>query len=235
MLIRNAEINGEHCADVRIANKKITEISGSLTELTGEQIIHANGGALFPGLHDHHIHLTALAARMNSVDCGPSIVTSVEDLKQMLRNATADNTGWIRGIGYHESVAGHLNKHDLDQIVADVPIRIQHRSGRLWMMNSAAVDRLLAAAKIKPVAYNEFLKTGRLADDDAWLRAITARGRPPSLVTAVQLLLSFGVTGITDTTPDNCGADLARFERARQARELPCKVRLMGTEKTMNG
>ena len=55
---------------------------------------------------------------------------------------SGDSEGWIRGVGYFESVAGELDRARLDRLAPARPLRIQHRSGALWMLNSAAVDRL---------------------------------------------------------------------------------------------
>ena len=48
-------------------------------------------------------------------------------------------SGWLRGVAYHESVAGPLDRDRLDAWVADRPLRVQHRSGALWMLNSAGI------------------------------------------------------------------------------------------------
>ena len=111
-----------------------------------EEVIDAEGGALLPGLHDHHIHLLSLAESLRSVD-----VSQVADLGQLRSRirASADDaadrrTGesWIRAIGYHESAAGDLTKHDLDEIVRNRPLRIQHASGAMWMFNTLGMELL---------------------------------------------------------------------------------------------
>ena len=70
MLIRNAEIWSGPVADVRIRDGRIVAI-GALQPDPEEVTIEAAGGALLPGLHDHHIHLAATAAAMDSIFCGP--------------------------------------------------------------------------------------------------------------------------------------------------------------------
>ena len=73
MLIRRAEVEGL-IRDVRIAEGRIEVIAERIAPHPGEGMIDAEGGALFPGLHDHHIHLFALAAALGSVACGPPSV-----------------------------------------------------------------------------------------------------------------------------------------------------------------
>ena len=145
MLIRNAEVWATGLADVRIAEGVIVELAP--VQFGGEAghegspevggIIDAKGGALLPGLHDHHIHLAGLAVRSASVICGPPEVTTAAALAERLAAHIANRPGqgWIRGIGYHESVMGLPDAAALDALVADRPLRLQHRSGRMWLLN----------------------------------------------------------------------------------------------------
>src|SRR5262249_54445280 len=98
-------------------------------------VLDALGGEVLPGLHDHHVHVRAAAAQASSVFVGPPDVSDYGSLLVRLR-ARASLTplgGWIRAVGYHESVAGVLDAGALDEIVSDRPLRVQHRSGGLWM------------------------------------------------------------------------------------------------------
>ena len=58
MLIREAEIEGQAPFDVRLHEGRVHQIARSLAPEAGERVLPARGGALLPGLHDHHIHLT---------------------------------------------------------------------------------------------------------------------------------------------------------------------------------
>ena len=188
LLIRDAEL-GSRRADVRCRDGRIVELGSGLVAGDGEEIIEAQGGALLPGLHDHHIHLFALAAARGSVDCGPPEVDDRDTLAAALQDVAG--SGWIRGVGYHESVAGELDRHALDAIVPERPVRIQHRSGMMWFLNSAAA-RILALDD----AFD-----GRLFRRDAWLREHVATDVDLSAVSAE--LSSYGITGVTDATPSN--------------------------------
>jgi predicted amidohydrolase YtcJ len=170
--------------------------------------IDARGGALLPGLHDHHIHLAGLAARAASVPCGPPEVNDAEELaRQLLR----PGDGWLRGVGYHESVMGLPTARDLDALVRDRPLRIQHRSGRLWLLNSRALDELLARAEA-PRGLDR--ARGHLFDADAWLQA-ALDSEPPDFAAVSADLARCGVTGITDMSPRNDPAMAAHFARQR--------------------
>ena len=141
MLIRDTEIDGLGGLDVRLERGVIAEISRGLIVRPDETIVEAAGGALIPGLHDHHIHLFALAAVERSVRCGPPQVGDENALAVTLRRAEA-TAGWIRAIGYHESVAGELDRDRLDRWVPELRLRIQHRSGQAWFLNSQAIEFL---------------------------------------------------------------------------------------------
>ena len=80
MLITGAEIAGTASLDVRIDAGRITEIAAGLRRRAGEAAFDAGGGALLPGLHDHHLHLMALAAEANSLPCGPPDVCDADGL-----------------------------------------------------------------------------------------------------------------------------------------------------------
>jgi predicted amidohydrolase YtcJ len=132
--------------DVRIFSGRITECAPGLPAVAGEDEIDAEGCALLPGLHDHHVHLRALAAAQASVQVGPEQVRTAAELRSRLRAADAALPvgAWLRCVGYHESVAGPLDRWALDRMLPnpDRPVRVQHRTGALWMMNSAALVTL---------------------------------------------------------------------------------------------
>ena len=190
LLIRNAEVDGVAGLDVRCRHGAIVEI-GRLLPVGEERVVEARGGALLPGLHDHHLHFFALAAARRSVRCGPPEVSDVGALAAALRAAEGDGDGWIRGVGYHESVAGRLDRHRLDTFVADRPVRIQHRSGKMWFLNTMAVRMLGLVADTN----------GRLFRRDRWL-GDRVEGTV-DLAGATRMLASYGVTGFTDATPHN--------------------------------
>ena len=62
LLIRNAEVEGSRDLDVFCHDGKIHDIGQNLVHPDAETV-DANGGVLLPGLHDHHVHQFAHAAR----------------------------------------------------------------------------------------------------------------------------------------------------------------------------
>ncbi|APE35591.1 hypothetical protein BOX37_18360 [Nocardia mangyaensis] len=216
MLIRRARIFGTGHTDVRWHRGSITECGTGLRAFPGEHDIDAGGGWLLPGLHDHHVHLRSLAASADSLPLGPQVIRTVDDLAARLRqaDATMPKGMWIRGVGYHESAAGDLDRWALDRWITQRPVRIQHRSGALWTLNShacAAVD-LNRCAHTGVERDLDGRANGRLWRMDAWLGAQIA-ARPVDLTTVSARAAALGITGVTDATPALGQHDVDDFAR----------------------
>ena len=195
--------------------------------------IDAGGGALIPGLHDHHIHLLTLAAARASTRVGPPEVVDVARARPALTAAcAASRSGWVRAVGYHESVAGDLDASTLDRLVPagrDTAIRVQHRSGQLWVLNARAIaatglDRLDHPGIERDAAG---AVTGRVFGLDDLLRKIAPAERP-DLAAVGRELASYGVTGVTDLTPTESGSEVEMLAGAVTAANFPVGVTVTG-------
>lgn len=235
MLIRNADLAlaadaGPLLRDVRVSGKRIEQIEASLKPIDDEPVLDAEGCALIPGLHDHHLHIVALAAAMQSLPCGPPHLNGSESLESALR-AVGTEAGWLRGVGYHESVAGDIDRDWLDRHLPERPARLQHRSGRLWILNSAALSALGVrddGAGNDPFERVDGRLTGRLYDADDWFRHRLGSKRP-DLGQASLRLASRGITAMTDASHDNGPEDFDFFVGACERGELRQSVLLMGS------
>jgi len=208
-------------SDVRVEGGTVTAVEPSITPDAPDTVIDGAGGALIPGLHDHHIHLFATAALERSVRCGPPHVRTPDDLVRALRGAPGD--GWVRGVGYHERVAGDLDRHALDAIVADRPVRVQHRSGAQWVLSSAACTAVgLDTGPVPDGAEldHDGRPTGRLRRLDRWLRDRLPPEPPPDVAALSRRLAQLGVTGVTDATPVEAADDLAALAGAGVVQQL---------------
>ena len=199
----------------------------------GATRIAGRGAALLPGLHDHHIHLFALAARKVSVWCGPPEVTGAGDLMERLRTASSNDpgTGWIRAVGWDDTSAGMPDRFDLDAAVGDRPVRLQHRSGVMWVLNGAGLDRAgLSGARGGLPAGVELgvdgTPTGRVVGLDRWLGERLG-SRLVSLGEVSEQLASRGVTGVTDATAHNAQREITALATARGSGELHQNLTVM--------
>lgn len=230
IFLRRAEVHGKAPVDVRISGGVITQVGRALSLGAGEEIIDARGGALLPGLCDHHLHLHAIAAASASAQCGPPQVTTPAALAASLAAAQADELGWVRGIGYSEEVAGLLDAVGLDRLHSGRPVRIQHRSGSLWIVNTAGAQALdLADAEHPGVERDHQSRpTGRLWRADSWLRGRLPHAHPPDLRPVATRLASLGITHVTDATADLDDTTITSITTAMETGALPQHVQLLG-------
>ncbi len=224
LLIRNVEIEGRTSLDVRIEAGRIAEIGPRLHGRGAE--LDGKGGALLPGLADHHIHILALAARQDSVDL--SGVTLADDMaSRIAAAATARPEGaWIRAIGYHERMAGDLARRELDLLAPRHKLRLQHQTGSLWMLNSAALDSLGSDLGTCVERDGQGRPTGRIWRGDAWLRQRIGAQVPP-LAPVGRQLAAFGVTALTDASVSTDAAAADILADAVRSGALPQRLTLM--------
>lgn len=208
MLIRQAHLLDGRIADIR-TGPAITQIAAGLAPMPGERVIDAAGGAVIPGLHDHHLHIYSAAAAADSVRVGIAEVHDRADLARILAATSVGSDGWIRAVGYHEAAAGPLNRTVLDDISPPVPVRVQHRSGVLWILNSAGLDAVGLSGH----------PDGRLRSADrSWSDAL--QRRHTALDGLSRRLSALGVTGITDATPDLDIVDIVELEETHRHGDL---------------
>ncbi len=243
LLVRRAELDHHRAgpahagelSDVRTVGGVVTEISPDrLRPGPGEIVIDAAGGALLPGLHDHHIHLLSLAAEAASVPVGPPAVHDRAGLAEALRRAPESVGGWVRATGYHPAVAGELDRYALDALVPDRPVRLQYRTGSLWVLNSRALDRAGVHGGPRPDQPGierdaAGHPTGRLWRMDDWLGTVV----PPvgvELAAVGRTAAAAGLTGFTDATPGRSPAGTATLTAATATGALPQRLTLLRPE-----
>jgi predicted amidohydrolase YtcJ len=242
LTVVDVEVGGRPGCTVHIERGRIVSVETTAfgSSPQGTDVLDGGGGALLPGLHDHHIHLFSLAARDHSLLCGPPSVQDRSALTATLAAALADlereasPSTWLRGFGYDESVAGPLTADVLDDLLGEQrgrPVRIQHRSGHQWVVNRSGLEALglTGATATAPGVEIGFdgRPTGALYGADTVFR----RGLPdglPSLAATSDRLSRYGVTGATDATASNGPEELAAMERAVGKGELHQSVLLLG-------
>ncbi|MEX2627983.1 MAG: amidohydrolase family protein [Ilumatobacteraceae bacterium] len=236
ILLRRCEVDGR-LVDVRWRDGRVLDVTDAPARPAaaedGWRVVEGDGGAVIPGLHDHHIHLLALAAARGSTRVGPPEVTDRAGLSSALMAACRSApSGWVRAVGYHESVAGDIDAETLDRLVpagGEVAIRVQHRGGQLWVLNRRAV----ALARLDEVADpgverdERGVPTGRVLGLDDLLR-----GRVPGpeldLGRVARELAGYGTTGITDLTPTESIDEVELLAAAARRAEFPLRVTITG-------
>lgn len=225
LTLRDVEVDGRTGVDVRVEAGRIAEIGVRLGP--SEDEIDGRSGALIPGLADHHIHLFALAAQADSEALGD--VAGPAELRRRLVAAAGRRAvgAWVRATGYHERIAGDLTRDDLDALAPAHPLRLQHQTGALWVLNSQALA--LVGADEGPACVERDAAgrpTGRIWRGDDWLLRRLPRA-PPPLAPIGRQLAAYGVTSVTDASVTTDDAAAARLAAAGRAGELPQRLTLM--------
>ena len=144
-----------------------------------------------------------------------------KSLAAALTAAKPDSTGWIRAVGYAEQ-AGPLERALLDALLPTTPVRVQHRSGALWTLNSAG----LSAAGISD------RPDGRLWRQDASLAHRLPEAPAPDLRRLGHELASYGITSVTDATFDLPARSQRLLAAAVADGRIPQKILLLGATTT---
>ncbi len=166
---------------------------------------------MLPGLHDHHIHLLALAASYRSVrlEVDTDLAEAVTAAHTLAQGGT-----WLRVVGLDDA-HGPVDRDRLDRLVPDRPIRVQHRSGAAWVLNSQALAII-----------------GRSEVADGWLHRVDeVAGWPrdlPDLSEVGSRLARMGVTGVTDATPFTDRSSTQALASAHLRGALPQRLVVTG-------
>lgn len=173
--------------------------------------IDAEGCLVVPAFHDAHLHLLSFARTLTSVDLRRA--ASVGEVQALLRNgASSEPGGWVRAWGFDEAALAErrfLDRFDLDAAIPDRPVRVQHRTLHLDVLNTRAlrVTGLMDLHRVeveRDPATNE--ASGRLFNAAELLRGRTEDplfDRSSAVRRASECLLAWGITSIQDATATN--------------------------------
>jgi len=228
-----AEVGGRPGLDVRVGPGSVEEIAPGLARRAREPVLDAAGGAVIPGLHDHHVHLRAVVAARHSLDV--SVAPDPAGFDRLVSAAASSHTAirWLRVTGWDENRAGPLDRARLDPLTGSVPARVQHRSGTMWVLNSAALAAV-GAHSAGPAGIErdeDGRPTGRLLRLDRWLRDRLPPEARESFAAGLAAYASWsarvGVTGFTDATPDRDQADVDDFCALSESGTIRQRLALM--------
>ena len=210
------------------------------------EVIDCGGRAVVPGIVDAHCHVFAAAAARNGVDCRPAATPNAPAVIAALRAAAGHGNGWVRGYGYDDSPVGlgrHLNRHDLDAVTTQRPVRVEHRSGHAGVLNTFGLE-MVGIRRDTPnppggviVRDETGEPTGLLLEMDGWLRERIARHSGVDGATLrrfAQRLLGYGITAVTDAGPDNGWERWQSFADAVADGTLPLRVTMMAGWNRLN-
>ncbi len=120
------------------------------------KIIDLQGHTVLPGLIDVHTHTMEWAEGIlrDQLDATYPKVHSIADLVALVRERAAKTPKgqWITGAGWDDakfSEHRYITRHDLDAVAPDNPVYLEHVSGHLSAVNSAAL-KLAAITRDTP-------------------------------------------------------------------------------------
>ena len=200
------------------------------------RIVDLNGGAMYPGFTDSHIHVLGVGQRERTLNLDS--VTSIADLAEAVR-AYAANAGEGAIIGGRGWIETHWpeerfpTRQDLDAVAPDNPVILVRADGHALVANSLALE--LAGITRDSIAPDggEILfdtdgePTGMLIDTAmystmALVATPTGEERAGIYAAGAELLASLGWAGAHDMSVPY--ADVEMIEGLAEAGRLPIRV-----------
>ncbi len=224
IVLREAEVDGV-LADVRIVDDEVDAVGPPGAVRAADVEIACGGGALLPGLHDHHLHLLSMAAAAGSVDVTDQLDRAIRAAHDAARPGAS-----IRAVNYEEGHGAPLDRWRLDALAPGRAVRVQHRSGAAWVLSSVALAQVDAAGAQEAGIERDprGRPTGRLFRLDEWLAARLPPDPPVDLAPVGRRLAAHGVTGVTDCTPAGSSDYFETLAAAVRTGALPVTVACTG-------
>ena len=248
--------DGQPAAEmVAIREERIVWV-GSNEDLDGlatgdTEVVDCRGQTLVSGFVDAHCHIMAYASSLQAVDCGASAVTSIDGIKQALKDRAAKTSPgeWVRGVGYNEFALNerrHPSRHDLDDAAPHHPLRLNHRSGHASVLNSVALARVgISTSTPEPDGgviqrdWDTGEPTGLLLEMDDHLSKLV----PPlseeefrrGMAMANERLMAVGITSVQDATNSNSTERWDDLRRLKAEGGLSPRVTMMAGSDHLQG
>lgn len=142
--IRTLDADHPTAKSVGVHNGRIVGFDDDLRGLQVERKVDLAGSPVLPGFNDAHNHLTMTGMRLSCVSLRPDRIGSLDQLYAAVRKeaATLPGGAWVRGAGYDQNfLEGHPDADALDAVSAGHPVMLEHVSGHMMTVNSAAFER----------------------------------------------------------------------------------------------
>lgn len=110
------------------------------------------GATMLPGFIDPHSHFGMVSNTMGQVDLNPEPVGKIKNIADILQNLEEykekneiPDGEWIFGWGYDDGQLEekrHPTKEDIDKVLPNNPVYLQHTSGHMGVANSLGLKKL---------------------------------------------------------------------------------------------
>ena len=152
----------QYAEAIVVQNGKIVFVgskSDAEAKFKNSEKIDLKGKTLLPGFIDPHSHFGMVSNTMGQVDLNPEpvgTIKSIEDILQNLKNYKEKNNipdgEWIFGWGYDNgelTEKRHPTKKDIDKVLPNNPVYLQHTSGHMGVANTLGLEALKVSAATK--------------------------------------------------------------------------------------
>lgn len=206
--------------------------------------VDLQGAFAFPALIDAHAHILGQIDSLLGVDCSPRAVESIAEMQGAIaeRAATLPPGAWIRANDYDEFYLAerrHPTRWDLDGAAGGRPVRLQHASRHIAVLNSTALALAGITAHTPDPPGGRIDRdrrtgqpTGVLREMNAWIsRLVLPHLSPAELFAGYGAVsdryLRHGVTQVHDATVRNGLAEWHIYQALIAGRPLGIRVQMM--------
>jgi predicted amidohydrolase YtcJ len=196
-------------------------------------VLDLGDSVVVPGLIDPHIHIESLGLSLNSLDLRG--VSSIEELKEVLRRAAGSGTGWIFGRGWDQErfrEGRYPTRWDVDEAVGRRPAILVRVCGHMALLSTAAAEELDVERRVggRAIRDSSGSFTGLVIEEgvgevmsEFWRRVDDAT-LTKYLLDALAAAARYGVTtvGVAGTS----ARVLSLLSRLASSGSLPLRVRL---------
>ena len=133
--------------------------SDATSKYKNSEKIDLKGKTLLPGFIDPHSHFGMVSNTMGQVDLNPEPVGKIKNIENILQNLkeykekkNIPDGEWIFGWGYDDGQLAekrHPTKKDIDKVLPNNPVYLQHTSGHMGVANSLGLEKLEISANTK--------------------------------------------------------------------------------------
>jgi predicted amidohydrolase YtcJ len=128
---------------IGVLNGRIVALGDDAKAMSAARTHDLGGAVGFPGFHDAHAHTSAFGRSLGELDLSTPPIRSLEDLYAAVgrRAASSPAGALVVGRGYDQNKLGgaHPARAALDDVAGGRPVWLQHTSGHMCVLNSAAL------------------------------------------------------------------------------------------------